>query len=125
MADLLAVEDVSAALAGDFDAVVVVAPALGAIDEPALAPTGPVSRDHDDVRRVGDAAREGVRRARDAGARRPLVVVAGVPADPDFAEAVPVAAFGAIGGLWEPLEAREARGADVEPASPRLLQGFR
>ena len=89
MADLLAVQDLSAALAGDFDAVVVVAPALGAIDEPALrtaiaaqtaidakaddnlqlvsapnvpggrlvlAPTGPVSRDHDDVRRFGDAA---------------------------------------------------------------------
>jgi leucyl aminopeptidase len=151
MAELLAVQDGSAALGpgGDFDAVVVVAPALAAIDEPklraaiqplaaidakledtlqlvaapalagsrlVLAPTGPLGRDHDDVRRFAEAAREGVKRARDAGARRPLVVVAGAPADADFAEAIPVSALGALSALWEPLEAREAQGGgEIEP----------
>jgi len=80
-----------------------------------LAPTGPVQRDHDDVRRYAEAARKGLLRARDAGAVKPLVVLAPPPADARHANAARVAALGAIGGLWEPLEAREARGAGVEP----------
>ena len=80
-----------------------------------LAPTGPVTRDHDDVRRYAEAAKKGVLRARDAGAHEPLVVMAPPPADPRHTHAARVAALGAIGGLWEPLEAREALGASVEP----------
>ncbi len=81
-----------------------------------VAPTGPLGRDHDDVRRFADAATAGVRRARDCGAVRPLVVVAGVPAAGHFAQTSWVAALAALGGLWEPLEARESLGADsVEP----------
>lgn len=80
-----------------------------------LAPTGPVQRDHDDVRRYAEAARKGLLRARDAGAVKPLVVLAPPPADARHANAARVAALGALGGLWEPLEAREARGAGVEP----------
>lgn len=81
-----------------------------------LAPTGPVQRDHDDVRRYAEAARNGVRRARDAGARAPLVVLGPPPREARHANAAHVTALAALGSLWEPLEAREARGeAQVEP----------
>jgi hypothetical protein len=80
-----------------------------------LAPTGPLDRDYDDVRRFGDAARAGLRRARDAGARRPLLALDGVPAEACFGHALDVALLEGLGGLWEPLEAREARGDGVEP----------
>jgi leucyl aminopeptidase len=79
-----------------------------------VAAVGSLDRDHDDVRRFADAAREGVRRARDAGARRPLLIIDHRPAHPDFAQAAPVAALAALSGLWEPLEAREHR-PGVEP----------
>ena len=83
-----------------------------------LAPTGPLDRDHDDVRRFGDAARAGIARARDAGARQPLLVVE--PDDPsvEFARAFEVALLETLAGLWQPLEAREARGeARTEPVT--------
>lgn len=81
-----------------------------------LAPTGPLSRDQDDVRRVGDAAVEGMRLARDAGAIRPVLLLRGVPLTGRYERAVEVAALAALGGLWEPLEAREALGeAECEP----------
>lgn len=82
-----------------------------------LAPTGPIVRDYDDVRRYGEAAAKGARLARDAGAKRILLVVQ-VPdrGDERYEHAAVVAALGARGGLWQPLEAREARGeAKVEP----------
>jgi leucyl aminopeptidase len=82
-----------------------------------LAPTGPLDRDFDDVRRFGDAARAGVRRARDAGARRVLLAVDGIPGDRSYQHAVDVALLEGLGGLWEPLEAREARGETVEPVT--------
>jgi leucyl aminopeptidase len=75
-----------------------------------VAPTGPLTRDYDDVRRIGDAARAGIVRARDAGARAPLLIVA---VDASFPRAQEVALLGALGGLWEPLEAREALGEEV------------
>lgn len=81
-----------------------------------VAPTGPLGRDHDDVRRYADAARSGVRRARDAGAKAILLLIQAPPSGEAFVEAPATAALGALGGLWEPLEAREALGADaVEP----------
>lgn len=80
-----------------------------------LSPTGAVTRDHDDVRRYADAARKGLLRARDAGALEPLLVIAAPPKDDRLVHAARVAALGAVGGLWEPLEAREARGDSVEP----------
>jgi len=130
--------DATSALAGDYDAVVLVAPsqhcghapiddalhAAAALDAtvgdavllvPArvpggrliFAPTGRLDRDWDDVRPFGDAARAGVSRARDAGATRPLVLLAGVPDSDAFDRATEVALLGACAGLWEPLEARE------------------
>lgn len=81
-----------------------------------IAPTGPLERDHDDVRAFAEAASAGVRRARDAGARSILLLVQAPRDQRTFANAAPVAALGALSGLWEPLEAREALGADaVEP----------
>ncbi|MCR9247515.1 MAG: leucyl aminopeptidase family protein [bacterium] len=81
-----------------------------------LAPTGPIDRDQDDVRRFAEAAAAGIQRARDAGAVRPLVVLHGVPAtDPLYANAAPVTALAALGALWQPLEAHDALGAAVEP----------
>lgn len=74
------------------------------------APTGPLRRDYDDVRRIGDAARKGVLRARDAGARRPLLLLNSVPAADGFANAMQVSLLESLAGLWEPLEAREALG---------------
>ena len=72
-----------------------------------LAPTGPLERDYDDVRRVGDAARAGLLCARDAGARRPLLMVTGAGR---YAQAEQSALLAALAGLWVPLEAREAHG---------------
>jgi leucyl aminopeptidase len=87
-----------------------------------IAPTGPLDRDHDDVRRFGDAAAKGVQRARDAGAVRPLLLMAGIPAHPNFANAHAVALLGALEGLWQPLEAREALGE--EKTEPVQAIGF-
>jgi leucyl aminopeptidase len=77
------------------------------------SPTGPLLRDHDDVRRHAEAARAGVRRARDAGARSILLLLQDAPGDSRYEYAAVVAALGGVGGLWEPLEAREALGAAV------------
>jgi leucyl aminopeptidase len=77
---------------------------------------GELGREHDDVRRFGDVARDALRRARDAGAKSPLLYLTGVPDEPEFKQAAAVSALAALGGLWQPLEAREALGADsVEP----------
>lgn len=81
-----------------------------------VAPAGPLNRDEDDVRRIGDAARLALRRARDAGARRPLLLVEDVAGARGFERAREVAVLEGLAGLWAPLEAREAKGEnEVEP----------
>jgi leucyl aminopeptidase len=78
-----------------------------------VAPTGPLTREYDDVRRFAEAARSGLERAREAGARSPLLWVAKSSA---FPRAHEVSVLGALAGLWAPLEAREAKGeSEVEP----------
>ncbi len=90
-----------------------------------LAPTGPLRRDHDDVRRVADAAAAGLCRARDAGACRPLLRFCGIPATPDHAHAREVGVLGALAALWQPLEAREARGESrAEPVAALGVEGL-
>jgi leucyl aminopeptidase len=69
------------------------------------APTGPLDRDYDDVRRVTDAAARGMKLARDAGAERPLLWVSGAAR---FPHAEPSALLAALAATWEPLEGREA-----------------
>ncbi len=81
-----------------------------------LAPTGRLDRDYDDVRRIGEAAARGVARARDAGSVRPLLAVTGIPAQAAFRRAAAVAGLSGLGALWQPLEAREAKG--FEHAEP-------
>ena len=44
-----------------------------------VAPTGPVGRDYDDVRRYAEAAGRGLCRARDAGAKNVLLLVQAPP----------------------------------------------
>ncbi len=151
MTKLVAVDDLTAALADDgWDAVVLVlatrdgsghaaidAPmaAFHAVDAAAaagvnliaapelpggrlvLSPTGLLSRQYDDVRRFADAAASGMKRARDAGARQPLLIVDARVKDAAFARAIEVAALAAAGSLWQPLEAREARGESCEPVT--------
>jgi leucyl aminopeptidase len=71
---------------------------------------GKLTDDVDDVRAVSEATSEAIGRAVDAGARRPLLVVA-APALPRFERSIDVAALAALGSQWAPLEAREAGAA--------------
>ncbi len=96
------------------DVTLLVAPSLAG-GRLILAPTGPLTRDVDDVRRFAEAARAGVARARDAGAIRPLLYLPRRGPGPAFDQALEVALLGALSGLWEPLEAREAHGEGIEP----------
>jgi leucyl aminopeptidase len=85
-----------------------------------VAPTGPVTRDYDDVRRYAEASSRGIKRARDAGAKAVLLVLQAPPMGrskrDSYGHAATIAALGACGGLWQPLEAREDLGAkNVEP----------
>ena len=73
-----------------------------------LSGTGPVDRDYDDVRRFGDAAARGVEKARDAGARNPLLVLGEIPTGPEFQRALEVSLLAAAGCLGQPYEARES-----------------
>ncbi|MBR57057.1 MAG: peptidase M17 [Myxococcales bacterium] len=77
-----------------------------------VSPTGPLDRDQDDVRRIADAARAGLRQARSAGARRPALRFINTPQSGEFVHSMAVGLLGALGGLWEPLEAREHLGDD-------------
>ena len=52
-----------------------------------IAPTGPVDRDYDDVRRFFEAAKAGVLEAKAAGAVKPLLVVANAPSDSRYENA--------------------------------------
>ena len=80
------------------------------------APTGSLNHDWDDVRCFYDAAAKGIVLARDSGAKHPILVVEGSPAESAFENATDVAFLGACQALWEPLEARESQGEDtVEP----------
>ncbi|XP_064602788.1 putative aminopeptidase W07G4.4 [Liolophura sinensis] len=68
------------------------------------APTGPLNRDFDDVRRFGDAAQKGIKRALQAGCKKPLLVR---PIDESFQFAGSVATLGALHALYVPIEIRD------------------
>lgn len=72
-----------------------------------LSPTGKVTPYHD-AGIVRDAAKKGVLRALDAGAKKPLVVV---PNYVDFPDGQLVAILGALEALYVPLQMRERDGA--------------
>lgn len=70
-----------------------------------FSPTGPLNRDYDDVRRYADAAEKGIKRALDAGCKKPLLVQ---PSDKTFDKSDCVTLLGALHALYVPLEIREA-----------------
>ncbi|XP_047475065.1 putative aminopeptidase W07G4.4 isoform X1 [Penaeus chinensis] len=69
-----------------------------------FAPTGPLNRDYDDVRRFADAAASGIKRAIKVGVKRPLLIRA---PDQSFKHADLVTLLGALHALYVPLEIRE------------------
>jgi leucyl aminopeptidase len=71
-----------------------------------FAPTGPLTRDYDDVRRFGDAAVKGIKRALSAGCKAPLLI--GL-SHKSFPQAARVTVLGALHALYTPLEIREAK----------------
>ncbi|XP_034726970.1 putative aminopeptidase W07G4.4 [Etheostoma cragini] len=79
-----------------------------------FASTGPVNRDYDDVRRFGDAAVNGIKRALKAGMQRPLLVC---PPHQDYKNSTVVAALGALHALYMPLEVREG---NVKPTDYKV-----
>ncbi|KAL8602889.1 hypothetical protein ACOMHN_026849 [Nucella lapillus] len=70
-----------------------------------FSPTGPLNRDYDDVRRYAEAADKGIKRALDAGCKKPLLVQ---PSDNTFDKTDYVTVLGALKALYVPLEIREA-----------------
>lgn len=88
-----------------------------------LAPTGSLARDYDDVRRFYDAARSAAAVARNAGAKAPALWLPEIPAHPAFERAREAAWFGFCQGLYEPLEAREHFGEEVEVIKSVYLVG--
>ncbi|MEZ7189369.1 MULTISPECIES: leucyl aminopeptidase family protein [unclassified Pseudoalteromonas] len=88
-----------------------------------LAPTGPLNRDYDDVRRYFDAAKQGVLEAKASGSTQPAILLANVNQDSRYKHALEVAYLGACQALWQPLEAREFHGQAIEPVSQISLVG--
>ncbi|XP_077983786.1 putative aminopeptidase W07G4.4 [Glandiceps talaboti] len=71
-----------------------------------FSPTGPLNRDHDDVRRFYDAANVGMERILKAGSKSPVIVCTSNPA---FKNAMLVTVLGALHAVYVPLEVREAK----------------
>lgn len=65
------------------------------------APTGPVNRDYDDIRRYYDAAHNGMKRALKAGSKKPVLAF---PSKTSFEHTWTVSAFGALQALYTPIE---------------------
>jgi len=78
-----------------------------------LAACGPLDKDYDDVRNFSDAAKAGIKIAKESGAINPAIIVANVPSSEDFQYALQAAYFGACQSLWQPLEARENLSGEV------------
>ncbi|MBS3798360.1 leucyl aminopeptidase family protein [Pseudoalteromonas sp. BDTF-M6] len=80
-----------------------------------FAPTGPLTRDYDDVRRVFAAAKAAIELAKQAGAVKPALGVSGISELAGYEFASEVAFLGANQALWQPLEAREYHGEAISP----------
>ena len=76
------------------------------------APTGPLNRDYDDVRRIADAAKSAADIAVQSGASKPLLVVELSEQSQTFSQAMDVAYLALCQAAWQPLEAREALGEE-------------
>lgn len=77
--------------------------------------TGPLLRDHDDVRRYGEATARAIKRAKSlAGVKRALLILQAPPYEEmeesvatDYRQYYEVAMLAALAEIYEPLEARE------------------
>ncbi|GAB6025006.1 Cytosol aminopeptidase, catalytic domain [Chamberlinius hualienensis] len=69
-----------------------------------FSPTGPLSRDYDDVRRFADAVDKGIKRCLQAGSKSPLLVRA---PDDSFEKADLVSILSALHAVYVPIETRE------------------
>ncbi|KAJ1953748.1 hypothetical protein EC988_002814, partial [Linderina pennispora] len=81
-----------------------------------LSPTGSLNDDTDDVRKIGEAAKAGIMRAIEAGAKRPALVLAQAPPSPaeapldaDYSRWIEVALLGALEASYVTLVVREFR----------------
>jgi len=72
-----------------------------------FSPTGPLDRDYDDLRRYAEAAEAGMKRARAAGSKRPLLSIQGTLVGRSSSEAQLTGLLGALASLYTPLEMRE------------------
>lgn len=79
-----------------------------------VAPTGPLDRDYDDVRRFYDAAHQAAQVAVQAGVTKPALLVSDIPTASVYQQAVATSVFGFCQALYEPLEAREHFGETLE-----------
>ncbi|WP_299803800.1 leucyl aminopeptidase family protein [uncultured Shewanella sp.] len=76
-----------------------------------IAPVKKADDDYQDVRVFADAARQGIKLAKDAGAKRPLLIVNNL-AEQRYQNAAQVAALACGQELWQALELREAGAGD-------------
>lgn len=81
-----------------------VAPLTGRFSRVVFAPTGPINRDYDDIRRFSDAAEKGIKRAIKAGCKSVVLIAPKIQA---YSQVALVSALGALQGLYVPLEIRE------------------
>lgn len=87
-----------------------------------FAPTGPLNRDFDDVRRFAEAAGKAAKLARDAGASHPIFMAV-APKEDKYSQALASCYLGACQALWQPLEARQDLEFEVEPVTEVGLVG--
>ncbi|PIK58591.1 putative aminopeptidase W07G4.4-like [Apostichopus japonicus] len=78
-----------------------------------FSPTGPLNRDYDDVRRFGEAANSGVKRALEAGFSKPLFVTV---SEKEYPDGSLVSLLGALHALYVPIEIRE----NIEPRAQKV-----
>ncbi|MDB2387292.1 leucyl aminopeptidase family protein [Shewanella sp.] len=76
-----------------------------------IAPVKKACDEYEDVRVFADAAREGIQIAKEAGAKRPLLLVNEI-GQSRYQQAAEVSALACGQQLWQALELREAGGAD-------------
>ena len=88
-----------------------------------VAPTGPLTRDYDDVRRIFEAAKSAINEAKAAGVTQPILQLASIANDARYTQALEVAFLGMCQALWQPLEAREYYGEGIEPIKQVFLAG--
>ncbi|MEE2643556.1 MAG: leucyl aminopeptidase family protein [Myxococcota bacterium] len=80
-----------------------------------FSPACDLDTDGADIRSISEAAEAGLRRALQAGALAPCLVLGELPANEAFRAGEFALLFGALEALWVPLEAREInRGRSVE-----------